>query len=44
MSTSLLDMNIMETPELSTAPGGEYLMRIIKATVAATKDLSLIHI
>lgn len=38
MSTSLLDMNVLDTPDLEAAVAGEYRMRIIKATVAATKD------
>jgi hypothetical protein len=38
MSASLLDVNILETPELETVPAGEYQMRLIKAQVAKTKD------
>lgn len=38
MSTSLLDMSIMDTPDLTTVPGGEYRLRIVRAEVSKTKD------
>lgn len=36
--TSLLDMSIMDTPDLTTVPGGEYKLRVIRAEVSKTKD------